>query len=202
MGLTCVNGRRRPRPRRSCLTSAHRAPRRRARGAPLACPRASCARGRAGSGRRASRSARRRARARPRRAAAPTGDGEPSRRPPGSPPRRIRSSVSSNRIGSIDQIRSHATSIDSSAANRSLAPSPPRASSRAAVRSNRAGRGAAQPFRRPRSRCPGRQTTPPHVHTAPPPVRRAISRISSASFAAPASASRRLSIGVEPAWAA
>jgi hypothetical protein len=49
---------------------------------------------------------------------------------------------------------------------------------------------------------PGLQTTPPEVQTAPPPARFAISRISSASFAAPASASRRLSIGVEPAWAA
>ena len=45
-------------------------------------------------------------------------------------------------------------------------------------------------------------TTPPIVQTAPPPVRFAISRISSSSFAAPASASRRLSIGVEPACAA
>ena len=49
---------------------------------------------------------------------------------------------------------------------------------------------------------PGRQTTPPEVHTAPSPTSAAIGRISSASFAAAASASRRLSIGVEPACAA
>ena len=49
---------------------------------------------------------------------------------------------------------------------------------------------------------PGRQTTPPDVQTAPFPTCAAISRSSSASFAAPASASRRLSIGVEPACAA
>ena len=49
---------------------------------------------------------------------------------------------------------------------------------------------------------PGLQTTPPDVHTAPSPTSAAIGRISSASFAAPASASRRLSIGVEPACAA
>ena len=49
---------------------------------------------------------------------------------------------------------------------------------------------------------PGLHTTPPDVHTAPSPTSAAIGRISSASFAAPASASRRLSIGVEPAWAA
>ena len=49
---------------------------------------------------------------------------------------------------------------------------------------------------------PGLQTTPPHVHTAPSPASAAIGRISSASFAAPASASRRLSIGVEPECAA
>ena len=49
---------------------------------------------------------------------------------------------------------------------------------------------------------PGLQTTPPEVQTAPPPARAATSRISSASFAAPASASRRWSIGVEPACAA
>ena len=49
---------------------------------------------------------------------------------------------------------------------------------------------------------PGRQTTPPLVQTAPPPVSRAMSRIAKASFAAPASASLRLSIGVEPACAA
>src|SRR6266545_1517803 len=39
---------------------------------------------------------------------------------------------------------------------------------------------------------PGRVTTPPIVQTAPSPVRFAISRISSSSFAAPARASRRL----------
>ena len=39
---------------------------------------------------------------------------------------------------------------------------------------------------------PGLQTTPPEVQTAPSPVRAAMSRISSASLAAPASASRRL----------
>jgi hypothetical protein len=49
---------------------------------------------------------------------------------------------------------------------------------------------------------PGRVTQLPIVLTAPSPVRFAISRISSASFAAAASASRRLSIGVEPACAA
>ena len=49
---------------------------------------------------------------------------------------------------------------------------------------------------------PGLQTTPPDVQTAPSPTSAAMSRISSASFAAPASASRRLSIGVEPACAA
>src|SRR3954468_21869054 len=49
---------------------------------------------------------------------------------------------------------------------------------------------------------PGFVTTPPIVQTAPSPVRFAISRISSSSRAAPASASRRLSIGVEPACAA
>ncbi len=49
---------------------------------------------------------------------------------------------------------------------------------------------------------PGLQTTPPEVQTAPLPARRAMSRISSSSFAAPARASRRWSIGVEPAWAA
>ena len=46
---------------------------------------------------------------------------------------------------------------------------------------------------------PGFVTTAPIVHTAPPPAPRAISRISSSSFArAAASASRRWSIGVEP----
>ena len=49
---------------------------------------------------------------------------------------------------------------------------------------------------------PGLQTTPPDVQTAPFPTRAAMSRIPSASFAAPASASRRSSIGVEPACAA
>ena len=49
---------------------------------------------------------------------------------------------------------------------------------------------------------PGFVTTPPIVQTAPAPVRFAISRISSSRRAAPASASRRLSIGVEPACAA
>ena len=38
---------------------------------------------------------------------------------------------------------------------------------------------------------PGLQTTPPDVHTAPPPARAAMWRSSSASFAAPARASRR-----------
>ena len=49
---------------------------------------------------------------------------------------------------------------------------------------------------------PGLHTTPPDVQTAPSPTSAAIGRISSASLAAPASASRRLSIGVDPACAA
>ena len=49
---------------------------------------------------------------------------------------------------------------------------------------------------------PGFVTQLPIVQTAPSPVRAAMPRISSASLAAAASASRRLSIGVEPAWAA
>ena len=49
---------------------------------------------------------------------------------------------------------------------------------------------------------PGLHTTPPLVSTAPSPTCAAITRSSSASFAAPASASRRWSIGVEPACAA
>ena len=49
---------------------------------------------------------------------------------------------------------------------------------------------------------PGFVTTPPIVQTAPPPALLAICGSSRSSSAAPANASRRLSIGVEPACAA
>ena len=187
---------------RSSSRRAGRARRRRARGARASCPRASCARGRAGSGRRASPSGRPRARPPPRRGAAPRGGGATFRRPRGSPRRRTRSA--SRRRGSARSTRSAPTRRrcsppwrtprDSSCARESIAASFPASrwrwsSSCSAVSTTEV-------------TIPGRQTTPPEVHTAPSPVSRATSRIARASFAAPASASRRLSIGVEPACAA
>ena len=76
------------RPSRSSSWRVGRAPRRRARGAPPWCPRASCARGRGGSARTASPWARPRGRSRPRRAAAPRGAGATTLRPRRPPPRR------------------------------------------------------------------------------------------------------------------
>ncbi len=96
------------------------------------------------------------------------------------------------------QMRSHETSRLSSEANRSEAAFAA-ASIEASVPASR--------WRWSRScsavsttevTIPGRHTTPPEVQTAPPPASAAIVRSSSASLAAPASASRRLSIGVEP----
>ena len=100
------------------------------------------------------------------------------------------------------QIRSQSTSTSSSRAKRSLA-SFASASMAASFSPSR--------WRWSRSTVavsttevtiPGFVTQLPIVQTAPSPVRAAIPRISSASLAAAASASRRLSIGVEPAWAA
>ena len=100
------------------------------------------------------------------------------------------------------QIRSHSTSTSSSRAKRSLA-SFASASMAASLPASR--------WRWSRSTVavsttevtiPGFVTQLPIVQTAPSPVRAAIPRISSASLAAAASASRRRSIGVEPACAA
>ncbi len=110
--------------------------------------------------------------------------------------------VSSKRIGSMLQIRSQPTSMSSSSAN---------CRESACARSSMSASFAASRCRWSRScsavsttdvTMPGLHTTPPDVHTAPSPVSRAMSRIASASLAAPARASRRRSIGVEPACAA
>ena len=110
-------------------------------------------------------------------------------------------SVSSKRIGSIDQMRSQATSTRSSSANRrELLGARKHRSELLGVEVTL----VEQLLGRLHDQVtiPGRHTTPPEVQTAPSPVSRATSRIARASFAAPASASRRLSIGVEPACAA
>ena len=100
------------------------------------------------------------------------------------------------------QIRSQSTSTSSSRANRSLAclASSSMDASLPASRWRWSRRHSA--VSTTEVTIPGFVTTPPIVQTAPSPVRFAISRISSSSFAAPASASRRLSIGVDPACAA
>ncbi len=100
------------------------------------------------------------------------------------------------------QIRSQSTSMFSSCAKRSLASCAWRRSSARLAASRCRWSSSCSAVSTTDVTMPGAQTTPPDVQTAPLPTRAAISRISSASFAAPASASRRLSIGVEPAWAA
>ena len=100
------------------------------------------------------------------------------------------------------QIRCHDTSTSSSAAKRSLASfaSDSKVASESAFRCRWSSSCSA--VSTTDVTMPGLHTTPPDVQTAPPPTFAAIGRISSASFAAPARASRRLSIGVEPACAA
>ena len=93
---------------------------------------------------------------------APTAAGARCRRPRGSTRRRSSISVSSKRIGSIDQIGSHSTSMRSSAANRSDASfAAASIEARALRRRGGAGRAAARPSRRPTSRSPaGRRRRP------------------------------------------
>ena len=168
------------------------------------CPRASCARGRAGSGRRASPSGCRRARPRRRRAA---GRRQPVRRA---------GDLADRLVGELDQRLVEQDRLD--------APDPlpldldvllRRRSARDAasrVAEHRARAASASRWRWSSS-CSAVSTTEVTMpglrddaaRSCRPRRRRpraAISRISSASFAAPASASRRLSIGVEPACAA
>ena len=112
-------------------------------------------------------------------------------------------SVSSNRIGSMFQIRSHSTSMFSSRAKRSLASCASASSSRELRRVEVA------LVEQLLGGLDDRGDDPRPADDAARRADRAVadlgarsSRISSASFAAPASASRRLSIGVEPACAA
>src|SRR5215470_14844372 len=112
------------------------------------------------------------------------------------------SSRSSNGIGSIDQTFSHSTSRPSSWANRRDAASALLSISASWTASRWRWSRRHSAVSTTEVTIPGFVTTLPMVQTAPLPIRLAISRISSSSFAAPASASRRWSIGVEPAWAA
>ena len=187
---------------RSSSTRAGRAPAPTARGAPPSCPRASCGRCRAGSARTASPSARRRGDLG---RVVQRADGRRCDVPPTSRMASSASSISSGwkGIGSICQIRSQ-LDVDVLLVREPLA-SPP--SRRARIR-------ASLPASRWRwsSICsavsttevtiPGLQTTPPDVHTAPPPARAGDLADLERELAAPASASRRWSIGVEPACAA
>ena len=89
------------------------------------------------------------------------------------------------------QILSQPTSMFSSAANRSLASCACRSISARLAASRWRWSSSCSAVSTTEVTIPGRQTTPPDVQTAPLPTRAAMSRISSASFAAPASASRR-----------
>ena len=140
-----------------------------------ACPRASCARGRGGSGRRPSRSARPPATPRRRRAAGPDGSRCDAA-----------GDLADRLLGELDQRVVEEDRLDPPDAT----PSRPRCRSSAAKRSAASRASASSRASSPASRwrwssscsavsttevtIPGRQTTPPEVQTAPPPTSAAI----------------------------